>query len=158
MEKKQCDDSVCIELLSERHSAAYMDAFSESVRAPLHVQSIESEELYLKDRLAQKAPFFFVIIVKKTNQLIGAIEIRDACYRSQLYCWINEKWWGSGVFQTAMQLAAHSYFEQTNEAVISARVDYSNARSVHALEKVGFTVEGIAPGPREKQYALHLER
>lgn len=158
MEKKQCDDNVCIESLSERHSAAYMDAFSESVRVPLHVQSIESEELYLKNRLAQKAPFFFAVIVKNTNQLIGAIEIRDACHRSQLYCWINEKWWGSGVFQNAMQLAAQCYFTQTNEAVISARVDYSNARSVHALEKVGFTVEGTAPGPREKQYALHLER
>lgn len=158
MNSNQCDDTICIERLSDTHITAYMNAFTEVVRVPLRVSSIESEKIYLQERMAQKTPFFFVVILKKTKQLIGAIEIRDVSHRSQLYCWLNEKWWGSGAFQKAMKLVSNHYFSKTKEVAISARVDYSNERSKRALEKAGFVVEGIASGPREKQYCMRLKK
>ena len=158
MKDKQCNDRVCIESLSQDYIEQYLEAFSESVRVPLRVQSIESERDYLKQRMAQKAPFFFVITIKQTGQLIGAIEIRDASHRSQLYCWINEKWWGSGLFQKVMELAAQRYFSHTENESISARVDCSNKRSLHALEKNGFALQGISLGSSEKQYSMVLKK
>src|SRR3989344_581558 len=40
--------------------------------------------------------FFLCIFEEITQLLIGAIEIRSKVYRSQLYNWINEAFWGNG--------------------------------------------------------------
>ena len=42
MKNKICNDRVCIEPLSQDYIEQYLEAFSESVRVPLRVQSIES--------------------------------------------------------------------------------------------------------------------
>jgi RimJ/RimL family protein N-acetyltransferase len=86
--------------------------------------------------------------------LIGALEIRDPACRSQLYCWINERWWGNGYFQQAVMLAAIHYFTQTNEQTISACIDIDNMRSYHAFIKAGFVTQRI----RFNQYEMLLSR
>lgn len=135
-----------------------MTVYSPAVQKILGVQMIQSERDYLNARIAQKVPFFYVIKENATDALIGAIEIRDPATRSQLYCWLNEAWWGSGRFQQAIKLAAQNYFSQIDEGMITAHVDCDNLRSLRALEKAGFESQGTVGGHAIKQFRMVLKR
>ncbi|SRR3990167_6649266 len=158
MKQKVCTELIYLEPLSSEHIQEYMAAFSPTVQKILDVHMPESEREYLHARIEQRVPFFYVIKDKESGVLIGAIEIRDPATRSQLYCWLNEAWWGSGRFQQAIRLAAHNYFSQTNEDAITAHVDCDNLRSVHALQKAGFASHGTTGSQAHKQFVLLLQR
>ena len=144
-----------LDQLSHHYITPYLDQFSSYIQKLLHVQNVESERTYLEARCAQNS-FFYVIVNKFNNQLIGAIEIRNPGHLSQLYCWINEQFWGNGYFQEAMHLAARAYKNETNHHTISACVDTRNGRSLHALEKAGFKKRGTRTGPHGLQFVLQL--
>ncbi len=148
---------VFLEPLQAQHIAHYLQMFSPKVRALLRVKALSFERQYPEQKTSGDS-FFYVIKEGTTGIVIGAIEIRAPIYRSQLYCWINECWWGAGYFQEAMQLAARAYFIQTNADTLSARVDCDNLRSYHALKKAGFTSDGMVDGPAGKQFSLVLKR
>ena len=118
------------------------------------MQDAESERCYLNARIEQQVQFFYVI--QCNDQIIGAIEIRDPGHTSQLYCWVNEQYWGTGCFQEAMRLVLGKYKNQTNEEIISACIDQTNKRSIHALEKIGFKKIRARMGPFGTQVVLHL--
>lgn len=144
--------------LSPKWIDAYLQRFSDEVQAVLHVKGIGSERAYLVQRIKEEVPFFFVLLDQLSKEVMGAIEIRHPTHRSQLYCWINERWWGTGRFKSAMLQAAHFYFEKSGESTITACVDCENVRSYYALKKVGFLEKGIAQGPHGLQYEMILEK
>jgi len=148
--------------LNESFFTQYMKAFSERVRSLLHVSDSASELDYLRVRLEKKETkhaLFFCIFDKQTEQLIGAVEIRDQRETSnQLYGWLHEDHWGFGKYQEALRIAAQEYFIRTNHIFFSAHVDVKNKRSYRAHKKCGFADIGICNGPRGRQYQLVLRK
>lgn len=149
--------TVALYPLSHDHIDAYLAAFSPLVMSALHVSDHRSERDYLLDRIARQA-FFYVIVTFDTRCLIGAIEIREPVYRSQLYCWINEQFWGKNYFRQALCLATDYYFQVTGQSSISARVDCRNTRSYKSLTSYGFKEQKKVPGGYGPQYELELMR
>jgi RimJ/RimL family protein N-acetyltransferase len=139
---------------------SYLTMFSESVMTILKVPSLQAERDYLMIHLAQQdlgLTHFYAIRLSQTNLLIGAIEIRDPlAYRGQLYCWMNERYWGSGSFTHAMQLAAADYFSQTTYTYFNAHVERHNKRSYYALKKCGFIDSGYLVMSDGDSYELML--
>lgn len=155
-------DLVTLRLLSKDHFADYAHMFSPTVRHALQVPTVDNELTYLHERLSkvrQGSTLFYCVFDNSQNKLIGAIEIRDqAHYPGQLYCWLNEQFWGGGRYQEALHLAARTYFQSTQERFFTARVDITNQRSYQALRKCGFAQDGFCNGPRGKQYRLILRK
>jgi len=153
---------VTLKPLHESFFPQYLKMFSPKVRDLLHVSSKDSEITYLEDRLKKQKKgetFFFCIFENKTNKLIGAIEIRNPKETdSQLYSWLNEKYWGTGIYQEALALLSKKYFTETDEKMYRAKVDISNLRSYKALKKHGFIDIGLKKGPHGKQYILVLPK
>jgi RimJ/RimL family protein N-acetyltransferase len=156
--KQGCIEGLLITLwpLSLVHIDSYLKNYSRLVQTLLHVVDSSQERLYL-EKCIELSSFFYVISPKKTTNIIGGIEIRHPTYRSQLYCWLNEEYWGKSYFQEAMQLLAYHYFKTTGHSSIGACVDYANERSFYALKKAGFQEKRIAPGPYGLQYELILK-
>jgi len=140
----------------------YLSMFSPVVREPLRVPSLENEHSYLEQQLKkaqQGQTHFYCIFDTADQQLIGAIEIRDSAENAgQLYCWLNERFWGGGRYQEALELAAQSYFQATGQRYFTAHVDIANKRSYFALKKCGFADLGLRHGPYGLQYTLALRK
>ena len=136
--------------------------FSEKVQNILDVSLVSSERLYLEmqmEKVRTMDTFFLCIFERETNNFVGAIEIRNQSYRSQLYNWMHENYWGSGYYQEALLLALTFYFEKyPQEETVSARVDVTNQRSYKALLKAGFKEIAKRKGPRGDQYLLEFHR
>ena len=161
-QKKLVGRLVTLKPLSKIYFGEYLKMFSEKVRELLHVSSGESELEYLEERLERQKTgeiFFYLIFENKENKLVGAIEIRDLQETdSQLYSWVHEDYWGTGVYQEALALVSKEYFDETKEKFYSANVDVVNVRSYHALKKYGFIDSGFKKGPFGKQYVLILRK
>ena len=158
---------VSIRSLMESDLDDYERIFTPIVQEALHISSAAAERIYISERITHHAhgtTFLFGIFLivpelgvgKEAGKiLIGALEIRDASTsRGQLYCWLNESYWGNGYFQKALALAATFYFQHSDERFITAHVDCDNLRSHRALKKAGFTDAGYVAGPHGKQYEL----
>lgn len=137
---------------------SYCKMFSRKVRHALHVTSLYAEGRYmLACAETTQAHFFYVIFENTSGLLIGAIAIRNKDqYRGQLYGWLNENFWGRGLYQQAISLAAYHYFQSTREPFFTACVDSANKRGYHALKKSGFADIGVTNGPYGLQYKLLL--
>jgi len=146
---------VILESLSDHLIPSYFEQFSSLIKSLLHVQDEQSEYNYLQARIEQNA-FFYVIIKKDTEQLIGAMEIRDPGHASQLYCWINERYWGAGYFKESMQLLTDYYQKQTGYHALTACIDCTNVRSFYALKKIGFKKIGTRMGPFGNQHVIKI--
>jgi RimJ/RimL family protein N-acetyltransferase len=148
---------VCVDFLSE-----YCRMFSVTVRTVLHVSSLYVEGKYVLrfcHNKSKKNVFFYCIFDNTTQQLIGAVAIRDVQESAgQLYAWINEQFWGGGRYQEALTLACEQYFTLTQFCVLTAHVDMSNKRSYYALKKNGFADVALKNGPYGKQYVLVLRK
>lgn len=152
-------ERIALEILSHDHIDHYLSVFSRTVRDVLRVESVESERVYLKHVQQEPGTYFFCIFTRDERALIGAIAIRDAqVYAGQLYCWLHERYWGSGYFQQALILAAQIYFANTDRAYFTARVDCTNMRSYRALKKAGFADIGLVRGAYCRQFELVLRR
>jgi len=153
---------VVLKPLQKSFFSDYLKMFSPKVKELLHVSSQESELEYLEHRLQKQKEgktFFYCIFDKKENKLIGAIEIRNPDETdSQLYSWLNEKYWGTGIYQEALELISREYFSQTEEKLYNANVDVTNVRSYYALKKHGFIDSGIKKGSFGNQYRLILRK
>ena len=148
--------------LREEFFTQYLAAFSERVKKCLHVSQSSSEIAYLSSRLKRQnksSGLFFCVFNKKTDKLIGAIEIRaQEETDNQLYSWLNEHYWSKGLYQEALRLASQEYFVRSNHIFFQANVDVSNKRSYYALKKYGFADTGLCNGPYGKQYQLVLRK
>lgn len=161
-QKKINGKQVYVQELRESFFDDYISAFSSKVRKLLHVKWVSSEIEYLRVRIEKQKKgqtVFFCIFDKQSDLLIGAIEIRDSSETSsQLYSWIHEDFWGTGMYQEALNLASKEYFSRTNKKFFFANVDASNKRSYYALKKQGFLDIGTRSGPHGRQYQLVLRK
>lgn len=150
--------NITLRPLAEQYIENYLAALSQKILKLLAISSHEAERNYLLQRLAE--PTFFYCAFENQSQLfIGALEIRPPHYRSQLYNWINEQFWGNGYYQELLTTCIPAYFKHhPQETQVQARVDISNVRSYYALKKYGFNDTGIFSGPREDQYELIISR
>jgi [ribosomal protein S5]-alanine N-acetyltransferase len=74
--------------------------------------------------------------------------------------WFGRDWWGTGANAESKALVAHLAFAGYGLARIGAYADIANGRSQRALEKVGFTREGVLRqwhrhGDDQKDVALY---
>ncbi|MDP3889195.1 MAG: GNAT family N-acetyltransferase [bacterium] len=154
---------VVLKPLNQSYINAYLAAFSPMVRLQVQADSLEAERAYLQDRLERQQheedTLFYCVFNRVTNQLIGALELRNRyTSRGQLYCWLHEHYWGGGFFQEALALASRAYFIKSGNLFFNAHVDKTNKRSYYALKKGGFADSGIVRGPCGLQYELILRR
>jgi RimJ/RimL family protein N-acetyltransferase len=136
--------------------------FSPVIRHLLHVPDTEQECLYLEScltKVEQRETFFMCVFDNRSEQLIGALEIRDIRHHpGQLYSWINEQFWGGGRYQEAMRLASAIYFDSMPDSFFTAHVDVGNPRSYRALRKCGFAPWRLHNGPYGMQHVLVCRR
>lgn len=161
MEKKL--NEVTLICLDESNVQIYLALFSPVLWPYLHVANLDDEKAYLLDCLARKhrgvPTFFYLIYDNTTDTYVGAVQIRlPHENKGQLYCWINEKYWGRGYLKPAIELAAENYFKETDLSEFSALVYCDNQRSYHALKKVGFIEVGTTTGPYGQQHILLFMR
>jgi RimJ/RimL family protein N-acetyltransferase len=149
---------ITLHALAPSYIQPYLQSYSPCVQALLHVMSAAEEQRYLEQRLLSPTTFLYVIADKATLHVMGGIEIRDPVYRSQLYGWLNEHYWGKGYFQEAVQLVIDAYCTLTGHSTIVARVDCNNPRSAQALKKVGFAQRKTVPGPYGPQWELIYQK
>jgi len=144
--------------LEESFFSDYIKMFSPKVRELLHVSGKQFELDYLHNRLEKQklgTTLFYCIFENKKNKLIGAVEIRYMEETdSQLYSWLNEAYWGRGMYQEALLLISKEYFKEKKELFFRANVDFENIRSYRALKKYGFIDVGFTQGPNGIQYRL----
>lgn len=103
MKHKKIDGTlVSLRELHQDYFNEYFLAFSLRVQRLLHVTYISSELDYLHRQLEKQQcmhtkNLFFCVFDRKTDRLIGALEIRDQEETSnQLYSWLHENFWGEG--------------------------------------------------------------
>ncbi len=100
---------------------------------------------WVKLKLDQNPVVNFVIDVN--GELAGVIGIdqRDDIYRKAplLGYWLREDYWGKGIMTGAVTLITAYAFANLDIVRIQAGVLGNNLRSMHVLEKAGFTKEGI---------------
>jgi RimJ/RimL family protein N-acetyltransferase len=154
-------DHIILRKLIPEYYKEYINMFSDTVQDLLHA-SAQGELDYLQERfekMEQGKTFFYCIFDKKSDRLVGAIEIRNEHESAgQLYIWLNEKYWGSGLYQEAIRLCSQEYFQHSHKPFFTAHVDISNRRSYLALKKCGFAELGFYKGPHGKQYDLVLRK
>lgn len=147
-------NNITLHPLSVHYIESYLAALSEKILALLAISSLEAERTYLLQRVAEPT-FFYCAFETKSKNFVGALEIRPTYYRSQLYNWINEQFWGNGYYQELLAACIPHYFKNNpQELHIQARIDITNLRSYYALKKFGFKDTGIFSGPRGDQYEL----
>lgn len=112
----------------------------------LAVDSVQEEQNYLINQYNEE------------NEVISAIEIRETSqHAGQLYCWLNEAFWGKGLLHETMCLVSQEYFKNT-EIFLNAHVDVKKRTKLFRLKKSEFTDSGFIKGLCGKQYELILRK
>lgn len=76
----------------------------------------------------------------------GLSELSRRDRRAVVGTWLGRRWWGSGANRESKALVARLGFERLGLDRIGAYADVENGRSQTALERVGFTREGVLRG------------
>lgn len=97
----------------------------------------------------------FAVMLKTTGEVVGSTRIQQIDYERQS-CEIGATWFGmkaqrSFVNSDSKYLLLEFCFETLNMMRVQIRVDERNERSARAVERLGFTKEGIL----RKERALH---
>lgn len=146
--------------LELQYFSSYLEQFSAAVCEPLRVKSIDAEREYLHVALEKQVKgetHFYLVVERQFDRVIGAVEIRDPEQsRGQLYTWLNERYWGTGIFQEVIREVAADYFTKTQARYFDATVEVNNVRSYRALKKAGFADLGIQEGAWGRYYVLVL--
>ena len=78
--------------------------------------------------------------------VIGLTELSARDRRAIVGTWIGREHWGTGVNDEAKALIVHLAFAVCGMERVSAYANPDNGRSVRALEKIGFRLEGTLRG------------
>lgn len=90
--------------------------------------------------------FPWVIIVKETKELAGAIEIRpelNAPHRVEVGYVLGRPFWGNGFMPEALRAVSDWALAQKHVFRVWAECATENAQSARVMEKAGFEREGI---------------
>jgi RimJ/RimL family protein N-acetyltransferase len=99
---------------------------------------------------------FYGIFDNVDKCFIGIIDIR-AFWRydpGQMGCWLNEKYYGGGRMNEAVQIACSTFCHVMNTKVVNAYVEPFNQRSFAALRKFGFEHIGFSYKKKNQPYYI----
>jgi len=99
------------------------------------------------DKRKAKDSYAFIIIDKKSNQVVGSTRFYDYSLihnTVQLgYTWIGKKYQKTGINRSCKQLLLTYAFEQLQVARVEFRADVNNTNSIAAMEAIGCHREGV---------------
>lgn len=104
------------------------------------------------DRLAgerERGEQLDLLIVHRDDGPIGVTGLSELSRRDRravVGTWLGRRWWGSGANFESKALIARLGFDHLGLDRIGAYADVDNGRSQAALERVGFTREGVLRG------------
>jgi ribosomal-protein-alanine N-acetyltransferase len=78
--------------------------------------------------------------------IVGLSEFAPRDRRAVIGTWLGRTFWGTGVNSAAKELALHLAFAVMGLERVGAYANPGNARSIVALERIGFTREGTLHG------------
>ncbi|GAB3060172.1 GNAT family N-acetyltransferase [Salinicoccus sesuvii] len=89
----------------------------------------------------------FVVVLKATDEVLGSTRIQHIDYERQS-CEIGASWFGTRAQRTFVNsdskfLLLEYCFEVLNMMRVQIRADERNVRSNRAIERIGFTKEGV---------------
>ena len=100
------------------------------------------------DRVRTERPYEFFIVGADDRPigLTGLTEVTERDGRAVVGTWLGRPHWGTGANRESKALILHFAFRTLDLKRVSAYAHPENARSLAALEKVGFTREGLLRG------------
>lgn len=101
-------------------------------------------EIILKVR--EKTYFPYIIIDNSNNSIIGFIDLKNIDWnipKSELGCYIDEKYAGKGITTRAINLFCDYCFEKYSFKKLYLRTHKNNMSARSVAEKCGFEIEGI---------------
>jgi ribosomal-protein-alanine N-acetyltransferase len=87
-----------------------------------------------------------LLIVHREDGPIGVVGLAELSRRDRravIGTWLGRRWWGSGANLEVKALVAHLAFMDLGLERVGAYADVKNGRSQAALERLGFTREGL---------------
>ena len=120
---------------------------------------------FCQDRWTKSVAFPYVITRKEDGELLGMIEVRPNGHRADFGYVLARSYWGNGFMPEAITALAKITLGNGAIYRMEATCDIENKASARALEKAGFSREGllrkyivhpnISPEPRDSLlYAL----
>jgi ribosomal-protein-alanine N-acetyltransferase len=96
-------------------------------------------------KLSKKNSQFYFIILKKIDKCIGTICIKNIDMRSksgELGYGLNPNYWGQGFFSISLRLLEKFLCKKIKLKTLFAVTSSNNFRSIMALKKLGYKIEG----------------
>lgn len=91
-------------------------------------------------------PSSFLIILNKTNSIIGVISLIDfdtKKKRTEIAYWLSINYRGQGLMKRSIRLLLNVLENKTSISKVYARIFEGNYISIHLLQSLGFKKEGI---------------
>lgn len=95
----------------------------------------------------------WAIVDKQSGVVLGSCgyhNVKAEHRRAEVGYELGQRFWGKGVMQEVMHVVLQHCFKTVGFNRIEAFVTVGNSRSIHTLEKLGFTAEGVL---REYEFA-----
>ncbi|SRR5690625_661249 len=139
------------ELQDINHESIWSYMLFQATTLPLMTEWIKSA-IELRNQL-KSIPF--AVILKNTGEVVGSTRIQHIDYERQS-CEIGATWFGTKTHRSFVNsdskfLLLEFCFETLNMMRVQIRVDERNERSHRAVERLGFTKEGVL----RKERKLH---
>ena len=112
-----------------------------------YTERAEAEQFI--ERVVRERPYEFLIVENDSDRpigLTGLTELSERDGRAVVGTWLGREHWGTGANAESKALILHYAFAQLGLGRVSAYAHPDNARSLAALERLGFTREGLLRG------------
>ncbi|WP_411345044.1 GNAT family N-acetyltransferase [Paenibacillus sp. WLX1005] len=100
------------------------------------------------ERATQDVGYWFVIMQRETEQIVGLIMLSEVVRDNLQSCWIgyflDHLYNGKGIMTAAVKMVVEYAFEELQFHRLEAGVMPHNIGSIRVLEKAGFEREGLA--------------
>jgi ribosomal-protein-alanine N-acetyltransferase len=111
-----------------------------------YTERSQAEAFIERVRTERPHEFFIVGGDDRPIGLTGLTEIDERDRRAVVGTWLGRPYWGSGANRESKALILHFAFRTLGLGRVSAYAHPDNARSLAALEKLGFAREGVLRG------------
>jgi [ribosomal protein S5]-alanine N-acetyltransferase len=105
---------------------------------------------FCEDRWTNSVAFPYVITRKEDGELLGMIEVRPNGHRANFGYVLARSYWGNGFMPEAIIALVHMTLRPPAIYRMEAACDAENKASARALEKAGFSREGLL-----RRYIIH---
>ncbi len=99
----------------------------------------------IENKIERKTYLPYLIVETKTGQLLGLIDIKNIDWnipKAELGAFIDAKYEGKGLITHFMSVVINQIVDQYNFKKLFCRIAPRNIRSIHAIKRVGFKLEG----------------